>query len=82
MTHALLHRPVTTEHRRGLPAVVLTRRELDVLRLLAKGNTTGRSPANSASRSAPSKTTGEPDGQARLVSRVELVNYAEENNLL
>ena len=32
MTRALLHQPVTTEHRRGLQAVVLTRRELDVLR--------------------------------------------------
>ena len=39
MTRALLHQPVTMEHRRGAPAFELTPREIDVLRLLAKGNT-------------------------------------------
>jgi two-component system, NarL family, response regulator NreC len=39
MTRALLRQPVTTQHRRGTPAPALTPRELDVLRLLVRGNT-------------------------------------------
>ena len=83
MTHALLHRPVTTEHRRGLPAVVLTRRELDVLRLLAKGNT-NRQIAGQLGLSVRTVENHRANlmGKLGLVSRVELVNYAEENNLL
>ena len=66
MTRALLHQPVTSEHRRGAPANPLTRREIDVLRLLARGNTepADRQPprALDAHRGEPSR---QPDGQTR-----------------
>ncbi len=83
MTRALLHQPVTTEHRRGAPVNPLTRREVDVLRLLAKGNTNRQI----ASLLALSMRTVENHranlmGKLGLVSRVELVNYAEEHRLL
>jgi DNA-binding NarL/FixJ family response regulator len=83
MTRALLHQPVTTEHRRGLPAVVLTRRELDVLRLLAKGNT-NRQIAGLLSLSMRTVENHRANlmGKLGLDSRVELVNYAEEHNLI
>ncbi len=83
MTRALLHQPVTTEHRRGLPAVVLTRRELDVLCLLAKGNT-NRQIAGLLSLSMRTVENHRANlmGKLGLESRVELVNYAEEHNLL
>lgn len=83
MTRALLHQPVTTEHRRGLPAVALTHRELDVLRLLAKGNT-NRQIAGLLSLSMRTVENHRANlmGKLGLDSRVELVNYAEENNLL
>jgi len=83
MTRALLHQPVTTEHRRRAPLPGLTRRELDVLCLLAKGNTNRQI----ASLLALSVRTVENHranlmGKLGLTSRVELVNYAEENDLL
>jgi two-component system response regulator NreC len=83
MTRALLHQPVMTEHRRGLPAIVLTRRELDVLRLLAKGNT-NRQIAGLLGLSMRTVENHRANlmGKLGLVSRVELVNYAEENHLL
>lgn len=83
MTRALLHQPVTTEHRRGVPAVALTRRELDVLRLLAKGNT-NRQIAGLLSLSMRTVENHRANlmGKLGLESRVELVNYAEEHNLL
>ena len=83
MTRALLHQPVTTEHRRGLPAVALTRRELDVLRLLAKGNT-NRQIAGLLNLSMRTVENHRANlmGKLGLDSRVELVNYAEEHNLL
>ena len=83
MTRALLHRPITTEHRRGLPVIALTRRELDVLRLLAKGNT-NRQIADllGLSRRTVENHRASLMGKLGLVSRVELVNYAEEHNLI
>ena len=83
MTRALLHQPVMTEHRRGSPATVLTRRELDVLRLLAKGNT-NRQIAGLLGLSMRTVENHRANlmGKLGLASRVELVNYAEENNLL
>jgi DNA-binding NarL/FixJ family response regulator len=83
MTRALLHQPVTTEHRRGSQANALTRRELDVLRLLAKGNT-NRQIAGLLGLSMRTVENHRANlmGKLGLVSRVELVNYAEEHNLL
>ena len=83
MTRALLHQPVTTEHRRGSPAEELTRRELDVLRLLAKGNT-NRQIAGLLGLSMRTVENHRANlmGKLGLVSRVELVNYAEEHDLL
>jgi len=83
MTRALLAQPVTTEHRRGLPAFTLTRRELDVLRLLAKGNT-NRQIADLLGLSIRTVENHRANlmGKLGLVSRVELVSYAEENKLL
>ena len=83
MTRALLHQPVTTEHRRGMPAVSLTRREIDVLRLLAKGNT-NRQIAELLGLSMRTVENHRANlmGKLGLVSRVELVTYAEEHNLL
>ena len=83
MTRALLHQPVTTEHRRGSPVEALTRRELDVLRLLAKGNT-NRQIATLLNLSMRTVENHRANlmGKLGLASRVELVNYAEENKLL
>jgi two-component system response regulator NreC len=83
MTRALLDQPVTTEHRRGLSVIKLTRRELDVLRLLAKGNT-NRQIASllGLSRRTVENHRANLMGKLGLVSRVELVNYAEEHNLI
>ena len=65
------------------PATALTPRELDVLRLLARGNTNrqiagllGLSPRTIESHRANLM------GKLGLVSRVELVEYAEEHDLL
>lgn len=83
MTRALLHQPITTEHRRGSQLTALTRRELDVLRLLAKGNT-NRQIAGLLGLSVRTVENHRASlmGKLGLVSRVELVNYAEEHNLL
>ena len=83
MTRALLHQPVTTERRRGVPAIALTRRELDVLRLLARGNT-NRQIADLLDLSVRTVENHRANlmGKLGLVSRVELVGYAEEHNLL
>jgi len=84
MTRALLHQPVTTEHRRGAPAVEpLTPRELDVLRLLAKGNT-NRQSAGLLGLSVRTVENHRANlmGKLGLSSRVELVSYAEEHDLL
>jgi two-component system response regulator NreC len=83
MTRALLHTPVPTEQRRGLPEIALTRRELDVLRLLARGNT-NRQIASVLGLSIRTVENHRANlmGKLGLVSRVELVTYAEEHNLL
>lgn len=83
MTRALLHQPVTSERRRGAPAETLSPRELDVLRLLAKGNT-NRQIADLLGLSIRTVENHRANliGKLGLDSRVELVNYAEEHNLL
>lgn len=83
MTRALLHQPVTAERRRGEPVVALTPRELDVLRLLAKGNT-NRQIGDLLDLSIRTVENHRANlmGKLGLVSRVELVNYAEEHHLL
>jgi DNA-binding NarL/FixJ family response regulator len=83
MTRALLHQPLTTEHRRGTPATALTRREVDVARLLAKGNT-NRQIADLLGISIRTVESHRANlmGKLGLSSRVELVSYAEENDLL
>ncbi len=83
MTRALLHQPVTTEHRRGESEISLTPRELDVLRLLAKGNT-NRQIAGVLNLSVRTVENHRANlmGKLGLVSRVELMTYAEEHNLL
>jgi two-component system, NarL family, response regulator NreC len=83
MTRALLQHPVAAEHRRVSAVDVLTRRELDVLRLLAKGNT-NRQIAGLLSLSMRTVENHRANllGKLGLVSRVELVNYAEEHGLL
>lgn len=83
MTRALLQQPVTSEHRRGATVDELTRRELDVLRLLAKGNT-NRQIGDLLDLSIRTVENHRANlmGKLGLVSRVELVNYAEEHGLL
>ena len=83
MTRALLHQPVTTEHRRGSPAEALTGREIDVMRLLVKGNT-NRQSADLLGVSIRTVENHRANLMAKLglSSRVELVNYAEEHDLI
>ena len=84
MTRALLHQPVTTEHQRKAPMVdALTPHELDVLRLLTKGNT-NRQIAGLLGLSIRTVENHRANlmGKLGLESWVELVNYAEEHNLL
>lgn len=83
MTRSLLRQPVVTERRRGTPAPALTPREIDVLRLLVRGNTNrqiagllGLSPRTVESHRANLM------GKLGLESRVELVDYAEEHGLV
>lgn len=83
MTRALLHQTVTPEHGRGSPATPLTRRELDVLRLLAKGNTNKQIAALlGLSIRTVENHRSNLMGKLGLVSRVDLVHYAEEHGLL
>lgn len=83
MTRALLQQPITSERRRGAMVDALTRRELDVLRLLAKGNTNRQIAALlDLSIRTVENHRANLMGKLGLTSRVELVNYAEERNLL
>ena len=83
MTRALLHQTVTTEHRRGSEVDALTPREIDVLRLLVKGNT-NRQLAGLLGLSVRTveKHRANLMGKVGLSSRVELVSYAEEHDLI
>jgi len=83
MTRALLHQTVTSEHRRGAPVEPLTPRELDVLRLLVRGNT-NRQTAEVLGLSVRTIENHRANlmGKLGISSRVELVSYAEEHDLL
>ena len=83
MTRALLQQPIATEHRLGSPAEELTPREVDVLRLLAKGNT-NRQIADLLGLSVRTVENHRANllGKLGLSSRVELVSYAEEHDLM
>lgn len=83
MTRALLHQPVTSDQRRGAPVDAPTPRELDVLRLLVKGNT-NRQIAELLGLSMRTVENHRANLMSKLglASRVELVNYAEERHLL
>lgn len=83
MTRALLDRPVVAASRRGEAAEPLTPRELDVLRLLAKGNT-NKQVAELLSISVRTVENHRANLMAKLglASRVELVSYAEDHELI
>ncbi len=85
MTRALLYQAETAEttERRPEPVEPLTRREIDVLRLLARGNT-NRQIAELLALSVRTVESHRANlmGKLGLSSRVELVTYAEEHGLL
>lgn len=83
MTRALLRQPVSTQRRREAPEPVLTPRELDVLRLLVRGNT-NRQIAGLLGLSTRTIESHRANlmGKLGLASRVDLVEYAEEHDLL
>jgi two-component system response regulator NreC len=82
MTRALLSQAETTE-RPQEPVEPLTQREIDVLRLLARGNT-NRQIAELLGLSTRTVESHRANlmGKLGLSSRVELVTYAEEHRLL
>jgi two-component system response regulator NreC len=82
MTRALLSQAETTD-RPQEPVEPLTRREIDVLRLLARGNT-NRQIAELLALSVRTVESHRANlmGKLGLSSRVELVTYAEEHGLL
>lgn len=79
MTRALVQPPP----RHAAPAEALTQREIDVLRLLARGNT-NRQMAELLNLSIRTVESHRANlmGKLGLASRVELVTYAEEHGLL
>jgi len=83
MTRALLHRARPSPPAGDPSAEPLTRREIEVLRLLAKGNT-NRQIAETAGISIRTVEGHRANllGKLGLTSRVELVSYAEEQGLL
>jgi two-component system response regulator NreC len=83
MTRALLQRTITSDQRRGAPVEPLSPRELDVLRLLAKGNTNRQvSDLLGISVRTVENHRANLMGKIGISSRVELVSYAEEHKLL
>lgn len=82
MTRALLQRPKPAQAEASL-SEPLTRREIEVLRLLAKGNT-NRQIAEAIGISIRTAEGHRANllGKLGLTSRVELVKYAEKNGLL
>lgn len=82
MTRALLSQPETTAHLEA-PVEPLSRREIDVLRLLARGNT-NRQIAEILDLSVRTIESHRANlmGKLGVSSRVELVTYAEEHGLL
>jgi len=82
MTRALLSQTETIDHAQE-PVEPLTRREIDVLRLLARGNT-NRQIADLLTLSVRTIESHRANlmGKLGLSSRVELVTYAEEHELL
>lgn len=83
MTRGLLQQAVNTRRRGGSPELDLTPRELDVLRLLVRGNT-NRQVAEELGLSTRTVESHRANLQSKLglTSRVELVEYAEEHDLL
>lgn len=83
MTRGLLRQPVVSQQRRGTSLPALTPRELEVLRLLARGNT-NRQIAELLGLSIRTVESHRANltGKLGLASRVELVDYAEEHHLL
>jgi len=83
MTRGLLRQPVSARPRRGAPAEALTPRELEVLRLLVRGNT-NRQIAGLLGLSTRTVESHRANlmGKLGLTSRVELVEYAEEHDLM
>ena len=83
MTRALLEQPVAAEVRRGAAGEPLTPREIDVLRLLARGNT-NRQIADLLGISVRTVENHRANlmGKLGLGSRVELVSYAEDHDLV
>ena len=83
MTRALLEHTTTSEPRRGGPVGPLTPRELDVLRLLAKGNT-NRQASDLLGISVRTVENHRANLMSKIgiSSRVELVTFAEEHKLL
>lgn len=83
MTRGLLRQPATTQRRRGSTEPELTPRELDVLRLLVRGNT-NRQVAEELGLSTRTVESHRANlqGKLGLTSRVDLVEYAEERDLL
>jgi DNA-binding CsgD family transcriptional regulator len=75
--------PVETESRPGARGLALTRREVEVLQFLSKGNT-NRQVADLLGISIRTVETHRANlmGKLGAVSRVDLVNYAEEHDLL
>ncbi len=83
ITRALLREPLATERRPGARGMALTRRELEVLSLLVKGNT-NRQIAELLGISIRTVETHRANLMDKLgaSSRVDLVNFAEENHLV
>jgi DNA-binding NarL/FixJ family response regulator len=83
MTRALLQEPAAVQPPRGSPVDPLTPRELDVLRLLAKGNTNRQSAALlGISVRTVENHRANLMAKLEITSRVELVSYAEEHDLI